>query len=750
MSNVSASRQDIDVVPLAPASQPGSVRTDRSTTAGRALIAAPDRIVSSFLAACIPVGLAVIFHVFVPVVVIPAVVIAVAALWRWSPSQYLELRWMRPWWHPRTVSRTATAARSAPSDPDGVRSAQLARLGAALALLLVIGWLWVNRQHVSAYVVLTRDPDIYTLRALWLVHHNSPLIDSAKEALDAGGVPGVGLDSLAFPRVGTTLYPQSNALLPGLLAVLGWVLNIRGVMIGNLLIGAVGLLAVYGFARRLLGPIWALLPMVTLAACMPMVAFSRGTYSEPVALVATFGGLTLLWIAWQTGHLGQFFVAGLFFGVSSLARIDGGVTLIGVLAGFAVVTLGARNRHVRTRAALACTAWAVAAGVLDGASLIDGKINSPIYQTSEWHGIFPLLVGTVVAYLVTVGVAFVPLGRLRTALAGGGERWARWVLGIALVIGIVMVSRPLWWTSRTPNLLAPSLGAMQKGLGLPVDPTRTYDESSLNWMAMYLGWPVIVLAGIGAALLLSRTVRRRDPRLAAFVMVIGCVAALYLNKIAIFADQIWAMRRFLPVVLPGLLIAGVYPLARLSQVPRLARFRRPAALVGAVLGAVVVLGPLLVWNSSNLWGVGNRQAQEAEVQDLCTAVGDHPVILAGPQPGSAAFLPTFKAVCGSEVITYVAPSPTGLATLRQHFVDPGLGPDTDEPLVVTFSPKSVQWVGGKAPAPYLTSTVTGWNQPLQHIPDQKTVGKRSVWIGTLNPAGQVLPVSQGPTILNGP
>ena len=155
----------------------------------------------------------------------------------------------------------------------------------------------------------------------------------------------------------------------------------------------------------------------SMAGSMPMIAFSRGAYSEPVALVSTFGGLTLLWIAWQTGKLPHFFVAGLLIGVGSLARIDGGVTLIGVLAGFAVVTLAARSRELRVKAALACTAWAVGAGVLDGFSLVDGKINSPVYQSSEWGGIFPLLVATV------PGVPRHRGGGLPPARASAGGCW---------------------------------------------------------------------------------------------------------------------------------------------------------------------------------------------------------------------------------------------------------------------------------------------------------------------------------------
>ncbi len=391
--------------------------------------------------------------------------------------------------------------------------------------------------------------------------------------------------------------------------------------------------------------------------------------------------------------------------------------------------------------------------MLNAVSLIDGNVNSPIYQASEWHGIFPLLIGTILAYLVMVGLAFVPLGPIRRSLAADRRTWSRWVLIASGVIAVIMISRPLWWTStsQTPTLQA-ALAQMQKGLGLPVNGARSYSEHSVSWMAMYLSWPVVILAAIGAGLLLARTVNRRDPRLAAFVLTVGAVSALYLNQVSIFPDQIWAMRRFLPVVLPGLIIAAVYPLTRLTgltRFERLGRYRTQLAVVAGVLAFGVVISPVFSFARSHLWPVANDQAQIAEMNDLCNVVGSRPVILAGPPSGSSNFVPTFKAGCGTEVITYAAPTTAGLATLQTQFTDPARGSDTAAPVVVIFDPKSVSWQG-KTPAPYITSTLTAWNQPIQQRPYAPSTSVRSIWIGTIAPDGKVVPLSTAPTIVNGP
>ena len=681
-----------------------------------AVIAAPDRIVTAFLSAAIPVGLAVTFRVFTPALVVPAAVLFVVAFWFVTPSNFLAGRGRR--FHQNTADPQPAA-----------RPAGRAAAGAVLAGVAVLAWMWVNHSYTAQYVVLQRDPGIYTLRAMWLMHHSSPLIDMSAESAAIGGVPGASTSALAFPATGTTVYPQSSGLLPGLLAVAGWVGGLTGVLKGDLVIGAVALLSVYAFARRLLGPLWALVPLGALAACMPMVAFARAPYSEPVALAATFGGLTVLWIAWESQKLSRFAVAGVLLGVGSLARIDGGAALIGVLGGFGLVTLGTRSGPGRRRAALQATVFFVGAAAMNALGLLDSSRNSPVYLASESHNVYPLAAATIVAWVVVVALAFIPLGPVRDWLAGSRAQVSRIALALGLLIGVVMISRPLWWTARfnagNPAMEAPVRG-MQINNNLPLDPGRTYDESTVNWLGMYLGWITVVLAALGAAMLLARIARARDPRLAMFVMTVAAVSLLYLNRVSIFPDQIWAMRRFLPVVLPGLLVAAAYPLVRL------ARARPAAGWVAIGLGAVVVAGAMVPW-AGPVWTVANGAGQVQEMNRGCATVAGRPVVLTGKNPGSAWFLPTFKIGCGVPTVQYVDATPTGLAKIRANY---GV-----EVAVVTFDPASVTWTTGTAPAPVNAATIPNWSQPLQRVPDSAGLTQRVMFAGIVQPDGTVAPLA---------
>jgi hypothetical protein len=117
------------------------------------------------------------------------------------------------------------------------------------------------------------------------------------------------------------------------------------------------------------------------------------------------------------------------------------------------------------------------------------------------------------------------------------------------------------------------MAALQQAQGLRVDPARLYAEDSLYWVIWYIGLPAVLLAGVGLALLTRRSVRAllrwRDPSGAARnwalpLLIIGWGAAVVLWQPETVADQPWASRRLVPLVLPGLVLAAIWAAAWLS------------------------------------------------------------------------------------------------------------------------------------------------------------------------------------------
>jgi hypothetical protein len=325
---------------------------------------------------------------------------------------------------------------------------------------------------------------------------------------------------------------------------------------------------------------------------------------------------------------------------------------------------------------------------------------------------------------LAVLASWLPLARLRSWLS---ER--RTGLGRAAVLSVlvgcaVMASRPLWWQGRFTAAAATlrAVASRQQSAGLTIDPTRSYDEMTVNWLGWYFGWPATVLAAAGLALLLWQAVRARNRTALALFATLGTVSLFYMNQINITPDQIWASRRLLPVTFPGTVIAAGFALYRLSRRPR---WRWPAG----ALALVLVLGPILPWGS--LFSQTEFDGEFGAVQRACAVVDrgsagdrDRYVVLAGDPTGSGSWAPTLTAVCHATVLTVPSATPQALAQVRANWGD---RPVT----VLTFRAAAVRWAGGVQPAPQFSGRFTLWEQSLVHRPQTTAVVDATFWAGTL-------------------
>jgi hypothetical protein len=192
--------------------------------------------------------------------------------------------------------------------------------------------------------------------------------------------------------------------------------------------------------------------------------------------------------------------------------------------------------------------------------------------------------------------------RARSMLRGA----ARWYLPEAagvLVAGLVLafLIRPAVQTVHWQPGPATTgyMAALQRLLGLPVDPTRSYAEDSMYWVIWYIGIPALLLGTFGAALLTrrcvggllrwqddpDRTVRAWALPLALFGW--GTVTVLWAPHTV--PDQPWASRVLVPLVLPGFVLCGLWVAAWLDHRAR-ERGAGMAAVALATACFVVALG----------------------------------------------------------------------------------------------------------------------------------------------------------------
>ncbi len=611
----------------------------------------------------------------------------------------------------------------APARPADRRAVALTLVAIGIAL----GWFVANAFYSAQDVFAHRDPATYGLTARWLMQHGSLPVPTHPEIF---GAPGGYVDTSAgFGANGFgSVYSQGNHLLPALLAPAGWVFGTAGMLKANVAIGALALLAFFGLARRVVGEASALVAMCALAVSIPMIFVSRDTYSEPLALLLLIGGLGLLHRAVASGRIADFALAGFVAGSAAMARIDSDVSLLALIVAGAVLLAVAAPAQRRMRA------WQV--GALLGAALsmtllgwADVTRLSSGYYRDERHQILPI--GWMAVALALLGGVVVVIvwrpglyRRLRASVVRTHVyRWA----GVAVFAGVgLLVSRPLWLvTHGKPN---PSLAGIQAQLGLAVDGTRTYNEHTVNWLAMYYGWPAVGLAVIGYVVLLRRLILRREYALVGVLAMGAAMSALYLWSAEITPDQPWAIRRYVPVVIPVLLVAAAATLRELWR--RRSRLLRAIAVAG---GAAVLVVPLLV--TLPVAGLREEVPQLSQVRAICAATGPDGALVAVDGSAQVSYLQTIRSYCDVPAIGLVDAAPAQLATVRAAVAAHG------RTLYVLSTDAAAMHFVGAAPPPFSTVTTSRWPSVIDTSPRHASAETVTVYLGTVRPDGLSQPVT---------
>jgi hypothetical protein len=326
--------------------------------------------------------------------------------------------------------------------------------------------------------------------------------------------------------------------------------------------------------------------------------------------------------------------------------------------------------------------------------------------------------GLVIATLLAFAAAVVPADRLpvvtrvvsTAAIAGAA---------LAAVAFVVLLTRPWWYQGHGDDI--PLVAGLQGLEGSPVDGTRTYAEASFEWLSWYYGWPV-VLVGLGGLLAwLVLGTRPKSTQLLWLSALLLPSAAVYLTQPSIVPDQIWAMRRFLPVVVPGLLLATVWVARQLSA-------RRP---VGGILAAVLVVSvvgsPLMT--AGTLWSAKNTAGGLDGIEQVCEQIDGRPTIVTDQDT----YLPTVLALCDVPAFSVPEPSPTALAAAREALGGGAV-------VLMTHTPDTIPWVDSPPP-PTVVYTQTIWERTLTERPDEVVAQPVGITLGLVRPDGSVAPLT---------
>jgi hypothetical protein len=288
------------------------------------------------------------------------------------------------------------------------------------------------------------------------------------------------------------------------------------------------------------------------------------------------------------------------------------------------------------------------------------------------------------------------------------------VAGLIVVLAVVGATRPFWLVShhfvRADFTIAEEI--LQKAKHIKVDGTRDYAENSMTWIGWYYGVFVVIAGVLGAAWLVLRFGRTGKPALVAFLLVFLSSAVLFLYYPNIAPDQIWVMRRYLPIVIPGFVIAAAYAGHQLGV-----RGRAYQA-VAAVL--VLASFGFAINTSHTLARVRQAVPELAEVENVCANLPANAALVVSGELADT-YAMTARAYCRVPVATLKAPTQAVLAgaaaTAKAH----------GKTLMLLADNTAVLPAGSQV-APVSTLVIESWNTTLQQPAQASGHPTRSMYL----------------------
>ncbi len=392
---------------------------------------------------------------------------------------------------------------------------------------------------------------------------------------------------LESPRSGR-VFPEFFHLFPAFGAYLFATMGVKGALATPPIFGILGTLGAFLAFRRLFGEATGLLAGLLLALNVVQVWFGRYPVSEPVSQFLFF--LALLALALFESHAAPVFGAlfGAALGLSLLVRIDG--VLIALPLGLLLLV-----RHAHRE-----LPWRKAAVVLVPLTLVasHAALHAVLFARKYLVSIATRPYWNQPAWLWVLGAALLALA----AWAAGryGDAFVVWLeahgerLRLGLMAGLVALGlyayflRPLLsaWAGGDGNdtTLRWSNPGLLDSLGF--SRLAAHDAQAL----VRLGWFVSPFALLLALLGLLLAIRDFNSRLLFGLASFFTYAGFYLYKIRVYNDYYFALRRFMPVVVPWLFALAAFLLVRLAARGGLRR-----ALAGALAAVLVALQVAGTW-----------------------------------------------------------------------------------------------------------------------------------------------------------
>lgn len=441
---------------------------------------------------------------------------------------------------------------------EGGRSVDLAD---AIALLAAVVFAIAAASGRDETLGAGRDQQVYAESAVALSARGSAsasyaFLDDADRSLlrSLGGVQVLGLTRVhnGVDQPIRTTHPLGW---PVWLALAYASFGIEGLYAANAAVFAFGGLLLFVLLRRLVVPGIAVAATCVFLALPSSLWIAGISLSEPLAM-------TLLLAVPLVGSAGldrsRWRIAALL-AAATLVRMDAALLIPVSIVAAMFACVGASTPPVAARRFAVIQLAGFAAVLLVYRALFPGYLYSVLQEAATIAAASLAL--TMASALLTPGA----IGRLRRAIVAAPTQ----VIAMAILVLLFIYAAAV-----RPMLEPYSIIRQVSGL----DGQRDFREESLLNLAAYVSWPVLLFALAGICYAIQRNWLGRRGLFRSLLLLIGVgPALLYLWSPQVSPDHPWAIRRFVPTIIPYVVLFAALFIHALTR-----RFGRFSTAAGAL------------------------------------------------------------------------------------------------------------------------------------------------------------------------
>ncbi len=545
------------------------------------------------------------------------------------------------------------------------------RIGWVAALAIALGSMAMTMPPSEA-ILGGWDPGVYVHTAAAIARQGSLQIRADDIARLPGELkPGLTREIAGwrhpflgmFPLPNGRLSPQFMHLYPALMAVGYALAGVWGALLVNPVLNVFAILAMYAFASKILGPKWALAAALLLAlnpAQVWQAKFSTAEILSQLLLLTGFG--VFIDFMRRDDAILAAAVSGALLGLAFFTRYDAILVLVPLL----LILIGLRHQPEDRRSLCAFLLAMAFFGLHAWAHM---KFVAPCYRPLPGL-VFPLLLLALFCGVALLILAQCPCGRAWIAWLTRNAKWLRvgFTLGLVGLVAFVWYVRPrLAIEGRVWHLCMTFLDA----IGLPrlVNSLAGAQAFNIEYLTAIFGVAGLLLAFAGVGVLIWRV---PDQGAAAWLVVATATMALLL--INVFHDHfmMWVSRRFVPVVIP-LLVIGMAAAAKEIH-KQVHRYRRSLAVPLSV-GVLALVTVMSLPKTVAMASIRDWPGLHAWLSELTSLIPADAVVFCD-QPGFAAPLrfvygveahEVYGGLTGSQVV-YDHRANLGASSKRMHIL----------------------------------------------------------------------------------